>query len=589
LVYFSAKCIGNLCIKVAAMHQLLKHQLDQQRIDPNTVPLSWRNFLNVVNQVYLDAGLNGAPYASDRPANQTASISDFALRRKLVENERIHFKNLAESVPVGVLCTDADGNHEFSNHEWLKITGMTAEAIKGAGWRVAFHPEDRARLVELQQEALTTGQSFNLECRVHKLAGQEIWAYLTATMETKETELHGGMIFCLLDLTERKNTVKQIERTQRLHSIGVLAGGIAHDLNNALTPILMGLDMLRSRCPEQSRLLDGLQSSARHGAGVVKQLMAFAKGSEGERMPIQLRHLLQEVEKIISNTFPKNIRLQMNCSHKVSVVVGDATQLQQVIINLCVNARDAMPDGGVLTVELDSKEVDAMFAGTVAGARPGKFVVIKVRDTGLGIAPEIIDHIFDPFFTTKAPDKGTGLGLSTVVGIVKGHEGFIQVYSQPGKGATFAIYLPADRPSHDTKFLRKPGAQFSGNGETILFVDDEPIIREVVMEVLQRLGFKLVVAVDGADGLVKAMEHLPKLKAVISDMHMPHMDGLGLVHALRRIKPGLPAIIVSGRLDEAVKDQLNAFGQTGSLQKPFTESQLVETLKQVLAQNHQVS
>ena len=564
------------------MHQLLKHQLEQQRIDPAAVPPAWRGFLGVVSRTYLEAGLHqtAAPFAP--PADQPVPLSEPSLRRKLVESERNQFKTLAESVPAGVLCTDAGGNLEFSNHEWLKITGMTADALTGGGWRSAIHPEDRARFVEMQQQAMAAGQSFNLECRLQKPGGQITWAYLTATMETKDAERRGGMIFCLLDLTERKNTVKQIERTQRLHSIGVLAGGIAHDLNNALTPILMGLDMLRSRCPEQARLLDGLQSSARHGAGVVKQLMAFAKGSEGERMPIQLRHLLQEVEKIISNTFPKNVRLQVNCSHKVSVVVGDATQLQQVIINLCVNARDAMPDGGVLTVELDSKEVDDMFAGTVAGARPGKFVVIKVRDTGLGIAPEIIDHIFDPFFTTKAPDKGTGLGLSTVVGIVKGHEGFIQVYSQPGKGATFAIYLPADRPSHDTKFLRKPGAQFSGNGETILFVDDEPIIREVVVEVLQRLGFKLVVAVDGADGLVKAMEHLSELKAVISDMHMPHMDGLGLVHALRRIKPGLPAVIVSGRLDEAVKDQLNAFGQTGSLQKPFTESQLVETLKQVL-------
>jgi len=563
------------------MHQLLKQQLAQQRIDPATLPAPWRDFLNVVTQTYCSAGLNGATHYNMQPA----SIPETAFRLMLVESERNHFKNLAESVPAGVLCTDADGNWEFSNLEWLKITGMSVDAMKAHGWCAAIHPEDRCRFAELQQRSLATGQSFNLECRVQKPSGQEIWVYLTATMETKDVELRGGMIFCLLDLTERKNTVKQIERTQRLHSIGVLAGGIAHDLNNALTPILMGLDMLRNRCPEQAKLLDSLQSSARHGAGVVKQLMAFAKGTEGERIPIQLRHLLKEVEKIISNTFPKNIRLQVNCSSKVSVVVGDATQLQQVIINLCVNARDAMPDGGVLTVELDSKDVDAMFAGTVAGAKVGKYVVIKVRDTGVGIAPEIIEHIFDPFFTTKAPDKGTGLGLSTVVGIVKGHEGFIQVYSQPSKGATFGIYLPADRPSHDTKFLRKPSAQFSGNGETILFVDDEPIIREVVVEVLQRLGFKLVVAVDGADGLVKAMEHLTELKAVISDMHMPHMDGMGLIHALRRIKPGLPAIIVSGRLDESVKDQLNSFGQTSSLQKPFTESQLVETLKQVLLQN----
>ena len=570
------------------MHHLLQQQLEKQQIDLATAPLPWRDLLCAVDQTYLGVVPNGAAYSAAPMVGQPAQNSESAYRLKLVEQERNHFKNLAESVPVGVLCTDVDGNWEFSNHEWLKITGMTVAEVLGGGWRAAIHPEDRGRFAEIKEQAMAAGQSFNLECRVQKASGQETWVYLTATMEAREAEQGGGMIYCLFDLTDRKNTAKQIERKQRLHSIGVMAGGIAHDLNNALTPILMGLDMLRRRCPEQAKLLDGLHSSAQHGAGVVRQLMAFAKGSGGERMPIQLRHLLQEVERIISNTFPKNIRLQVNCSSQVSVVVGDATQLQQVLINLCVNARDAMPGGGVLTVELDFKEVDAIFAGSVAGAKVGRYMIINVRDTGMGIAPEIIDHIFDPFFTTKTPDKGTGLGLSTVVGIVKGHEGFIQVYSQPGKGANFAIYLPADRPSHDTSFLRKPGAPFSGNGETILFVDDEPIIRDVVVEVLQRLGFKLVVAVDGADGLVKAIEHLGELRAVISDLHMPHMDGLGLVYALRRIKPGLPAIIVSGRLDEEVKDQLNALGDTGSLQKPFTESQLVDALKLVLVQTEPV-
>jgi CheY-like chemotaxis protein len=250
-----------------------------------------------------------------------------------------------------------------------------------------------------------------------------------------------------------------------------------------------------------------------------------------------------------------------------------------------VNARDAMPHGGTLTLEAQSMEVDAVYASAVPDAKPGKYLALRVRDTGTGIPPEILDRIFDPFFTTKGPDKGTGLGLSTVLGIVKGYGGFLEVHSQPGQGSTFTVYLPADAAGSDTQHLTKAAVEFRGQGETILLVDDEPAVREVGRAVLRRLNFKPLTATDGADGLMQAAEHRTELRAIITDQHMPHMDGLTFVRALRRMLPDIPVMVASGRLDDAVAEEFKTLGVTSRLDKPFTAPQLAEMLKNLLAPN----
>jgi PAS domain S-box-containing protein len=385
------------------------------------------------------------------------------------------------------------------------------------------------------------------------------------------------------NLAERKNMESLALRSQRMEAIGTLSGGVAHDLNNALAPILMGVEVLRLRCPQESKILDLFENSARRGAEMVRQLLTFAKGAEGERIVIQMESLVREMEKLMQSSFPKNLQLVFRCSPDLPTVLGDATQLHQVLLNLCVNARDAMPTGGILTLEVQSLVVDDAFASTMPDARPGNYVTLRVHDTGTGIPQEILDRIFDPFFTTKRPDKGTGLGLSTVIGIVKSHGGFLQVASKQGLGSTFTAFLPAHLAGGAPVHSPAPVISFQGQGETILLVDDEAAVREMASVVLQRLNFQPVTAADGADGLQLVMRHRAEVRVIITDLHMPHMDGLAFVRVLRLLLPDVPVMVASGRLEDPQAAEMKALGVAHRLDKPFTEGQLAEVLQNILA------
>jgi PAS domain S-box-containing protein len=385
------------------------------------------------------------------------------------------------------------------------------------------------------------------------------------------------------DITALKLAERAQLRSQRLESLGTLAGGVAHDLNNALAPVLMGMNLLKEQYPEESRLFEMIEGSARRGADMVRQLLTFARGAEGERVPVQPQPLLREIERLMKGSFPKNIELRVQADDGLPPVVGDATQLHQVLLNLCVNARDAMPGGGTLALRAQTVELDEAYARSISDARPGHYLALKVSDTGSGIPADILDRIFDPFFTTKSADRGTGLGLSTVLGIVRSHGGFVQVYSQPGQGSLFTVYLPVAEPSAQAKAaVDMPGAGFQGHGETVLFVDDEAAVREVGYTVLERLNVVPVLATDGADGLVQATTHRDQLRAVITDLHMPHMDGLAFVRALRRNLPDVPVILASGRVDEGTAADMQSLGVTLRLDKPFTQEQLARALQAVL-------
>src|SRR5581483_3743019 len=301
------------------------------------------------------------------------------------------------------------------------------------------------------------------------------------------------------DITEKKKLEAQYLRAQRMQSIGTLASGIAHDLNNVLSPILMAVRILQSRVHDESsrRMLSLLQANAERGGEMVRQVLSFARGVEGAHALLQPAHLIKEIVKILRETLPKNIEIRADLPADLWAVTGDATQIHQVLMNLCVNARDAMPDGGQVRVGAENVTLDEQYTRMNLDAHPGRYVLMTVADTGSGIPPEIINRIFDPFFTTKEQGKGTGLGLATVIGIVKSHGGFVNVYSEVGNGTKFSVYLPAGESGE----AASPGAERQelpfGNGQLILVVDDESAIREITRETLEAFNYRVLTAGDG--------------------------------------------------------------------------------------------
>jgi two-component system cell cycle sensor histidine kinase/response regulator CckA len=467
-----------------------------------------------------------------------------------------------------------------------KIWGVSVEMIskRPRAWMESIHPDDRQRVHEAYELAIN-GDSvpFEAEYRIVRPDSSVRWVLDSGTTMRDAMGKAIRLGWIAKDITESKQALTQRLRTQRLESIGTLAGGISHDLNNALAPILMGIELLRLQLPQGSGILDTMEVSGRHAAGMVRQVLTFAKGIEGARVLIQPRHLLNEIVSLMRSTFPKNIKLKVICPVPVDPVLGDATQLHQVLLNLCVNARDAMPQGGALTVELDTREIDATYASVVL-AQPGRYVVYRVTDTGTGIPSEILDHIFDPFFTTKGPDKGTGLGLSTVLGIVKSHGGFVRVYSAVGKGATFTIHLPVAEARADTGApLAEAQLGFRGKGETILVVDDDASIRQISRAVLTVLDFAVLTASDATEAIVLVTQKRAELSAVITDLHMPHMDGLTFVRVLKHLAPEAGIIVSSGRLTDSDVDECKALGVSALLEKPFTQDMLVTALRTIFS------
>jgi len=385
------------------------------------------------------------------------------------------------------------------------------------------------------------------------------------------------------DISERKKIEAQFLRAQRLESIGALAGGIAHDLNNVFTPLLMTSQLLGDDTtdPKITQLADIIFTSARRGSDMVKQVLLFVRGDEGERQPFRLEHLTKELVSLLRETFPKSIRLRSTYTPDLWSVIGDATKLHQVLMNLCVNARDAMPEGGTITIALSNFAVDEAYAQLHGNTKPGDYVCLSITDTGTGMNTEVKAKIFDPFFTTKAPGKGTGLGLSTVQAIVREHDGFMNLESSPGAGTNFQIFIPGcnDFEAHgDTAPLHLP----RGNGQLIMIVDDEQMVREIVKTALEAYDYRVVTADDGADALRKFALHQKELAGLVVDLQMPNVNGMAFLEAMRRINDQVPILVVSGEnAAEVPLAKIESFG-AAFLAKPFNKTDLLTAIHRCL-------
>jgi nitrogen-specific signal transduction histidine kinase len=388
------------------------------------------------------------------------------------------------------------------------------------------------------------------------------------------------------DITDRRNLEKQVLRTQRLESLGTLAGGIAHDLNNLLMPILMGAALLKrdDPSPRSLKAIENIETSVKRGRDLVRQVLLFARGgADRSREAVQLGDVVREVAAIVNSTFPKDINLEVSVAGDLQPVIGDPTQLVQVVLNLCVNARDAMPRGGRLWISALNANITEQYARLHGGTARGPHVVLEVTDTGEGIPAEILDRIFDPFFTTKEAGLGTGLGLSTVQGIVTSHDGFISVSSALGEGTTFTIHFPAPTELPlSVPIVQEFAEPVRGNGELILVVDDDPSVLSVTREALESFGYQVLTAFDGAEAIGVFAHRHAEIALVLTDMAMPVVDGPALIAALARIDPAVPVVVATGSVSTAYLAKIERSGVARILTKPFAADHLLQTIAGVL-------
>jgi CheY-like chemotaxis protein len=356
-----------------------------------------------------------------------------------------------------------------------------------------------------------------------------------------------------------------------------------------LTPLLVAVQVLKEKVTDDDgkRLLTSLEANVQRGAGLVKQVLAFGRGVEGERIVVHPKHIAREIKQMIIETFPKSVEFELHCAPDLWTITGDPTQLHQILLNLCVNARDAMPQGGKLSLRLENVVLDQAYAGMNLEARPGPYVCLTVRDAGTGIPKEIQEKIFDPFFTTKEPGKGTGLGLSTTLAIVKSHGGFIHCYSEPGKGSTFKVYLPANPTQVGTENVVAQKARLPhGHNNLVLVVDDEEPIRKLAQRALERYGYRVLLAADGTEALSLYRPRQKEIDVVITDMMMPNMDGLATIAALKSINPDIKIIGSSGLTSDGGVAKAMAAGIQHFIPKPYTAETMLLTLNDVLNGKH---
>lgn len=445
-------------------------------------------------------------------------------------------------------------------------------------WQEKVHPDDLPELLG-KMPLLQIPGKYNFEYRIRHKDGHYLWVFNEIRV-TPGTENPKTKITCVwIDITERRKLEMQFLRSQRMESLGALAGGIAHDLNNILTPILLATEVLRFKAKGAGieRVVSMVEESTHRGKELVQQILSFARGAEGEHKAVQVKHLIGEITKVVKQTFPKNIQFSASVPKDLWPVLADATQLNQVLMNLCVNARDAMPEGGQLKIIAENIEFDKHYTMMHGEAKPGPYIKISVIDSGTGIPRHIIDKIFDPFFTTKEKGKGTGLGLSTVHTIVKNHGGFMNVYSEPNKGTTFNVYLPAQKSAVLTE-QKEETQDLTGQGQTILVVDDEQAIREIISNTLIENGYQVITAADGAEAVSLFAQNKEKIDLMLTDISMPFMDGPATIRAVRKIKPEIKIIAMSGRAD---KVEVEHGENIKLLIKPFTAVTLLKNSKEM--------
>ncbi len=578
----------NACVHPAdraAVEQALQHMLRDggDSVAEYRVVRPDGDFVWVSDRARLVCDRSGA---ATRIIGACADVTATKRLQAALRESEDRFREVVETIREVVWISDVEKNRVFYvSPAYDKIWGRSSAELyrHPRQWLEAIHPEDRERVAEAARTK-QAGGSYDETYRVVRPDGVIRWVRDRGYPVRDASGVAIRIVGTAEDVTEQKKMEEQFLPAQRLEAIGTLASGVAHDLNNILAPMFMIAPLLKPKLadPADADMLTIVEQSAQRGASVVRQLLTFSRGITGERGPLQVRHLVKEMVSIMRETFPREIGIVHQLPTDLASVIGDATQLHQVLINLCVNARDAMPEGGRLTIEgrnIDLGEADLRGR---PGLEPGRYIVLTVRDTGHGIAPEVRARIFEPFFTTKEIGKGTGLGLSTVLGIVKSHGGFVTVESEVGRGSAFHVHLPSADVKPAAPPAPVPGETPNGRGELVLVVDDEPAVRVGTQHVLERHGYRVLAAANGREGLGVFLLQRQHIRAVVTDLMMPEMGGIALVRALRDLSPNLPILAATGLEGAEKRDSLAALGVTELLPKPYVPAELLEALDREL-------
>ncbi|MEL6461572.1 MAG: PAS domain S-box protein [Cyanobacteria bacterium J06621_15] len=496
-------------------------------------------------------------------------------------------EKIAEQAVLLDVATDAillrsleEGIILYCNQSAEMMYGWAAKELVGRTANDVLYKEITQELTDAVREVKHSG-SWQGELKKVTKQGRDITVASRWTLVRDEAGNPKSILTVDTDITEKKLLESQFLRIQRLESLGTLASGIAHDLNNMLTPILAISQLLPLKLSNvdktSSEMLKMLEANAKRGADLVKQVLSFARGNEGKRTALQVKHILKDIEQFAKGTFPKSITIERDFPHNLWTVSGDATQLHQVFMNLVVNARDAMSEGGILSIEAENKFIDESYTKMNIEANIGSYVLVTITDTGIGISPQILDRIFDPFFTTKEVGKGTGLGLSTVLGIVKNHDGFVEVSSEIGKSTQFKVYLPSIEG--DVLAVSEREQLPTGNNELILVVDDEIAICEIIKTTLETYNFRVITAHDGIEAIATYVQHKNEINTVLIDIMMPAMDGVTAIRTLKQMNPQVIIIAMSGLVSNEALTQSKNTDIQGFLAKPFNAGELLSILQ----------
>lgn len=512
-------------------------------------------------------------------------LEDEKLSTQKLRTSEERFRRLIENSSDVILVIEENGQISYTSPSTLRILGYEPDQLTGRDIFEIIHPDDRAKARKSLGQASTSTAEVPQVTEYRIRHCDESWRIFQSVGKGMTDASGGGrVVLNSRDVTESRQMEERFLRAQRMEAIGTLASGVAHDLNNILTPMLMVAGLLKESLGDarDREMLVMVEKSAQRGASIISQLLTFSRGVEGTRASVQPKYLLKEMMNLMQETFPRNIELQQDMAGDLWTVVVDSTQFHQVLLNLCVNARDAMPEGGKLTLSARNVLLGEKDIQGHEEAMPGPHLLVMVSDTGHGIPPSIIGRIFDPFFTTKELGKGTGLGLSTVIGIVKSHKGFINVYSEPGRGTVFRIYFPASNGATLTEPAAMPLPMAQGKGESILIVDDEPHILTALRDLLEKSHYRVLTAKNGEEAIRIFIENGTAIQVVVTDVMMPVMGGLALINTLRVIKPDIKVIATTGLEREEKTAEFTALGVSAVLAKPFSPGAFLQALARAL-------